>query len=156
MTNPGGPTSQVGTLPLFVVKIDPSPTFTNVDDIISRDLFCYILGFTYLSIEKEFSVSTLWIRFFAYFLVMDAFAQLEVEGASSDEIKPRVPNIAVEIARGCRLTFDWDETLLLQLTTRHSTKPRDANTATHALVLSQSFQSFSFYTLPGSFHLSLL
>ena len=40
--------------------------------------------------------------------------------------------------------------LLLLLTSHHSTKLPEANTATHAPPPSQSIQSFPFYTLPGS------
>ena len=40
---------------------------------------------------------------------MSAFTPLEVEDASSSEMKPRAPNVAVEITRGCRLTLEQDE-----------------------------------------------
>ena len=40
---------------------------------------------------------------------MNAFTLLEVEGVSSSEIKPRAPNLALEITRGCWLTLELDE-----------------------------------------------
>ena len=44
-----------------------------------------------------------------YVLVIDAFTLLDIEGAKNSEMKPRVPNVAVEITRGCRITLEWDE-----------------------------------------------
>ena len=40
---------------------------------------------------------------------MDAFTLLDIEGTSNGEIKPRMPSVAVEITRVCRLTLEWDE-----------------------------------------------
>ena len=40
---------------------------------------------------------------------MDAFTLLDIEGTSNGEMKSRVPNGAIEITRGCRLTLEWDE-----------------------------------------------
>ena len=40
---------------------------------------------------------------------MSAFTLLENEGASSSEIKPRVPNVVGEITKSSWLTLDWDE-----------------------------------------------
>jgi len=39
------------------------------------------------------------------------FTQLEVDSGagSSNDIKTRVPNIAVEITKICRLSLEWDE-----------------------------------------------
>ena len=37
---------------------------------------------------------------------MDAFTLLDIEGANNSKMKPRVPNTAVEIARGCQLTLE--------------------------------------------------
>ena len=40
---------------------------------------------------------------------MGGFTLLDIEGAINGEIKPRVPNVAVEIPRGCWLTLKRDE-----------------------------------------------
>jgi hypothetical protein len=40
---------------------------------------------------------------------MDAFTLLDIEGVSNGEMKPRVPNVFVEITTGCRLTLELDE-----------------------------------------------
>ena len=37
---------------------------------------------------------------------MDGFTLLDIEGANNGEIKPRDPNAAVEITRGCGLTLE--------------------------------------------------
>ena len=42
-----------------------------------------------------------------YSLVMDTFTLLVIEGAINGKMKPKMPNLAVEITRGCRL--NWDE-----------------------------------------------
>ena len=44
-------------------------------------------------------------------LAKDVFTQMRLEGASSSEIKPRVPNEAVGITRDSRLTLECDEML---------------------------------------------
>ena len=36
---------------------------------------------------------------------------MKIEGVSSSEMKPRVPNEAVGITRDSRLTLEWDEML---------------------------------------------
>jgi len=41
---------------------------------------------------------------------MDAFTLLDIEGAINGNMKPRVPNVEVEITRGCRITLEWDQT----------------------------------------------
>ena len=61
------------------------------------------------SIGKESSVSTLRILFLKYSLVMDVFTLLDIEGTSSEEMKPRLPNVAVEITMCCRLILRLDE-----------------------------------------------
>jgi hypothetical protein len=43
---------------------------------------------------------------------MVAFTQLDIEGASSDEMNHSVPNAALEITRGYWLTLEWDEMIL--------------------------------------------
>ena len=63
-----------------------------------------ILLFTRLSIEKEFTISTLRMSFLAYSLGMDAFILLNIEGASNGKMKPRVLKIAIEITREYQLT----------------------------------------------------
>ena len=40
---------------------------------------------------------------------MGAFTLLDTECANNSEKKPRVPNAAVEIISGCRLTLEWDK-----------------------------------------------
>ena len=42
-------------------------------------------------------------------LVIDVFTLLYIEGANHGEIKPRVPNIAVEITRGYQPTLQEDK-----------------------------------------------
>ena len=39
------------------------------------------------------------------------FTLLELDGGagSSNDTKTRVPNVAVEITRGCRLSLEWDD-----------------------------------------------
>ena len=37
---------------------------------------------------------------------MDAFTILDIEGNNNDEIKLKVPKVAVEITRGCQRTQD--------------------------------------------------
>ena len=54
-------------------------------------------------------MSTPKIVLFSYSLEVDAFRLLEPESTSDGEIKPRVPNVAVEITRGYRLTLEWDD-----------------------------------------------
>ena len=40
-----------------------------------------------------------------YSLVMDVFTRLDIEGANSGEMKPRVSNVAVSNTRGCWLGY---------------------------------------------------
>ena len=40
---------------------------------------------------------------------MDAFRLLDIEGASNGKMGPIVPNVAVKITRGFRLTLEWDK-----------------------------------------------
>ena len=40
---------------------------------------------------------------------MNVFTLLEVKGAITRVMKPRSPNVAVEITRGCQITLEWDE-----------------------------------------------
>ena len=40
---------------------------------------------------------------------MDALTLLDIERATNVEMKPRVPNITVELTRGYRLALKWDE-----------------------------------------------
>ena len=40
---------------------------------------------------------------------MSSFTLLHLEGADSDVVKTRAPNVAVEIGKDSRLTFEWDE-----------------------------------------------
>jgi hypothetical protein len=40
---------------------------------------------------------------------MSGFTLLQVEGVDNNDRKTRVPNVAVEIAKDCRLTFEWDD-----------------------------------------------
>ena len=42
---------------------------------------------------------------------MNTFRLLNIEGASSGYMKPRVPNVEVEIKRGCSITLEWNEML---------------------------------------------
>ena len=42
----------------------------------------------------------------AYSLVMDAFTLLEIESTNNDEMKLKVPKLAVENTRGCRLALN--------------------------------------------------
>ena len=39
---------------------------------------------------------------------MSGFTLLHLEGADSDVVKTRAPNVAVEIGKESRLTFEWD------------------------------------------------
>ena len=40
---------------------------------------------------------------------MEAFILLELEGTTNGSMKPRIPNVAVEITRGLWLALVWDE-----------------------------------------------
>ena len=42
---------------------------------------------------------------------MDVFTLLNIEGAKTGKIKPKVSSGAVEIIRGCRLTLEWGRCL---------------------------------------------
>ena len=44
-----------------------------------------------------------------YPVFKDAFILLDIEGSKNGEIRARVPNVAVEITRGCQLTLEWDK-----------------------------------------------
>ena len=40
---------------------------------------------------------------------MNAFTLLDIEGASKGEVKPRQPNVAVEMTKSCWIILEWDE-----------------------------------------------
>jgi hypothetical protein len=40
---------------------------------------------------------------------MNAFTLLDIEGANNIKMKPRVPNAAVEITKGCRLILEREK-----------------------------------------------
>ena len=40
---------------------------------------------------------------------MSSFILLHLEEADSDFVKTTVPNVAIEIGKDSRLTFEWDE-----------------------------------------------
>ena len=59
--------------------------------------------------KKQCKVSTLRIILLSYSLVMDAFRLLEPENISDGKMKPRIPNVAVEITKEYRLTLERED-----------------------------------------------